>query len=423
MLSMQSRNQYLEALIRKNGGYHTRSKKIKSNLLDEYCAVTKQNRKYVIRKLRTGGWVHQLRRETSPTRRIREAKYDRVFVSFLITCWKIFDRPCGQRLASILETEVERLRQQAELNCSSTVAEKLRMVSPRTIDKKLIKYKENERLKQKYEPVTNPLLYGKIPVKLSDEWNRFETGNVQVDLVEHCGQSAYGNFIYSLSNVDIATGWWEGGAQFSRGMVTTQQTMERARKRCPFPWREIHSDNDTAFINQHLFKYANESGLSFSRSRPYHKNDNCFVEQKNNTHVRRCFGHLRYDTDAELKIINGLYENQLRLYKNFFQPIIKLVSKERVGGHVKRRYDKPLTPYQRVFNSPTIDKEIKAQLTAIYVSLNPAQLRREIDAKFRELKKLYDAKQHCVKCPNPKSNLINNSVTFLNCPTSPISVT
>ena len=423
MLSMQTRNEYLGALIRKNGGYHTQSKNKKSKLLDEYCAVTKQNRKYVIRKLRSGAWVHQLRAEKLPVRRIRKSKYDRAFVPFLITCWKIFDRACGQRLATLLHDEVERLRRDGELNCSSAMAEKLKRISPRSIDKKLINHKEKEKLKQKRSTAANPLLFEKIPVKLSDEWNRNEPGNVQTDLVEHCGQSAYGNFIYTLSNADIDTGWWEGGAQFGRGMVVTQQTMDQAKKRCPFQWIEIHSDNDSAFINQHLFAYANRENLKFSRSRPYHKNDNCFVEQKNNTHVRRCFGHLRYDTEAELKIINGLYEKQLRLYKNFFQPVMKLISKERINGHLKRHYDKPLTPYQRVLQSRTVPKEVKKKLTAVYVSLNPAQLRREIDVEFKELRKFYDGKQHCVPLSKFNPKPINNSVTFLNCPTSRISVT
>jgi len=420
---MRSRNQYLETLIRKHHGYHTQSRKVKSRLLDEYCSTTTQNRKYVIRKLRSGSWVHQLRKEATPKKRIRSATYDHAFTHALIACWKIFGRPCGQRLVDNLQKETERLRRLGELHCSDAMSKKLRRVSARTVDAKLVSYKEQERQKQKRCPDSNPLLYQKIPVKLSDGFDRLTPGNIQIDLVEHCGQSAYGDFIYSLSNTDIATGWWEGEAQFSRGMAATVQSVDKAKQRFPVAWKEIHSDNDSAFINQQLFAYTQKHDIAFSRSRPYHKNDNCFVEQKNNTHVRRIIGHLRYDTPEELAVIQHLYHEPLRLYKNFFQPVIKLIKKRRVKGHIHRRYDKPVTPYVRVLRSPKIPKEIKRELTKIYESLNPAQLRREIDEATKKLSKLYDAKQHQAKIFPTKKNLTHNSVTFLNCTTKPISVT
>ena len=423
MMSMQSRNQYLEALIRKHHGYHTQLRKTKTKLLDEYCATTKQNRKYVIRKLRSGAWVHQLRKEVAPKKRIRNAIYDHAFTHNLIKCWKIFDRPCGQRLQDSLRREVDRLERLGELHCSAPMIEKLKKVSARTIDTKLVLCKERERRKEKRGQGNNPLLYQKIPVKLSDEFDRLVAGNIQADLVEHCGQSAYGDFIYSLSNTDIALGWWEGEAHFSRSMAATVQSVKLARQRFPVPWKEIHSDNDSAFINQQLFEYAQNTRIDFSRSRPYHKNDNCFVEQKNNTHVRRIIGHLRYDTPEELAVIQYLYRGPLRLYKNFFQPVIKLIEKRRVRGHVHRRYDKPTTPYHRALRSPDVSRKTKKELRLIYESLNPAQLHREIEAALKKLKALYAAKQHQAKSLPVSQNLTHNSVTFLNCTTRHSSVT
>ena len=163
----------------------------------------------------------------------------------------MFDHPCGQRLEPLLKVEVQRLRKLGELNCSDEVAEKLLIISPRTIDEKLKDHKERQLLKRKYHRKKHPLLYQKIPVKLSDEWNRDELGNIQIDLVEHCGQSTRGEYICTLSCTDIAIGWWEGEAIMGRGQHATFEALKRVRQRFPFLWKEIHCDNGGEFINWH----------------------------------------------------------------------------------------------------------------------------------------------------------------------------
>ena len=160
----------------------------------------------------------------------------------------------------------------------------------------------------------------------------------------------------------------------------------------PFKWVHIHPDNDSSFINWHLERYCKKEGIKFTRSRPYKKNDNCFVEQKNSTHIRGVIGHLRYDTEKELEIINSLYRNELTLYKNFFQPVMKLKEKIRDKGKVHRKYDTPKTPYQRIMESKHISQETKDKLTKIYLTLNPAQLKRGIDRKVHMLFKAYEEK-------------------------------
>ena len=180
----------------------------------------------------------------------------------------------------------------------------------------------------------------------------------------------------------------------SRGQIPTQQGLDKARKRFPFDWKEIHSDNGTEYINAHLFRYTQKTGLSFSRSRPNKKNDNCFVEQKNWTHVKKFVGYLRYDTKKEQKILNDLFRNELRLYKNFFQPVIKLILKERVGDKIHRKYDIPKTPYQRVIESKEVSAEKKQELKKIYQSLNPAELKRAIDKKLDVLYQTYQVKKN-----------------------------
>ncbi len=335
----------------------------------------------------------------------------------LIRCWEIFDHSCGQRLEASLKSEVDRLRKQNELKCSDITAQKLKEISARTIDEKLKPHKERGGFKRNYNYSNNPLLYQKIPVKLSYEWDRNEIGNIHIDFVEHCGNSAEGQFVQTLSTTDNAFGWWEGGAQLGRGKLATERNVRSIRKRYPFKWNSIHSDNDSSFINYFLYDYCHDTDLNFSRSRPYKKNDNCFAEQKNYTHVRRCVGYLRYDTKKELNLLNELYENELRLYKNFFQPVMKLVGKERIGGHIKRKYDNPKTPYQRIMESPVSDQKNKDELTSIYLSLNPAQLKRDIDTKLKILKKLSMTKKYSKKVGNFKK-LELNSVTFFNCTTN-----
>ena len=393
---MHSRNQYLKE-IRKEY-LKTKSKKEKGKLLDEAEKRTGLNRKYLMEKLKPKS---NLDKDKSQRKR-RKEYYDSYVREALVQVWRIFDYPCGQRLEPLLKTEVDRLRKLGELNCSDEVAGKLKKISSRTIDEKLKHQKEIERIKKKYQKKVHPLLYQKIPVKLSDEWDRSQLGNIQIDLVEHCGQSARGEYINTVSNTDIATGWWEGEAIMGRGQIPTCEGLDKARKRFPFDWREIHSDNGREFINAHLFRYTQKEKLGFSRSRPNKKNDNCFVEQKNWTHVKKYVGYLRYNTFEEQEILNDLFRNELRFYKNFFQPVIKLVSKERIGGKIHRKYDKPKTPYQRVIESKEASEKTKQQLKKIYQSLNPAELKRNIDKKLDLLYKIYQRKNKSQKVESHK---------------------
>ena len=394
MMNMQSRNQYLHTLISKKGGYHLKSKTEKSAILNEYCRVTGQHRKAVARKIRTGAYVHTLRKEAGQEKRTRSSKYDHEVTAYLIQLWEIFDHPCGQRLAPQIHSELERLRRFGEIMISDQLAQRLKTISPRTIDTKLARHKEKERLNRKYAPKLHPLLYQKIPVKLSIDQGRGIGESIQIDLVEHCGQSAQGSFLSTLSITDIGSGWWEGETVMGKSAWNIEQGLGRIQYRFPFPWQEIHSDNGSEFINETVWKYAQRNQLRFSRSRPYAKNDNCFVEQKNGTHVRKMVGYQRYDTRAEQDTLRALYRNELRLYKNFFQPIIPLISKERVGGHIRRRYGEPQTPYQRLMGSNVLSRERKQELQNLYTSLNPAALKRTIKKHQDMLYQIYLKKQH-----------------------------
>lgn len=414
-MDMEARNQYLKDLRKEY--LKIKSKKEKSKILNEAEKRTGLERKYLTKKFKPKSNL-----DKQPIdRKKRRQYYDGAVRAALVQVWRIFDYPCGQRLEPLLKDETSRLRKQGELKCSDETAAKLKQISFRTIDEKLKHQKEVERLRRKYHQKNNPLLYQKIPVKLSDEWDRGELGNIQIDLVEHCGQSAAGEFLNTLSSTDIATGWWEGEAVMGRGQENTCSGLGNARNRFPFPWREIHSDNGTEFINAHLFRYTQQQGLGFSRSRPGKKNDNCFVEQKNWTHVKKFVGYYRYDSKIEQDILNDLYRNELRLYKNFFQPAMKLIKKERTGGRIHRRYDQARTPYRRVMESENVSERTKQELKRIYESLNPAQLKRAIDAKLNMLYKVYREKNSSPKVKINKK-LKPNTVSFFIAQPTPVSV-
>jgi len=363
-----------------------KSKKEKSSILDEYCRNTGQKRKYVVRKINHYDFSLKKKRK-----RNKSSIYNLDVVIPLIKIWQIFDYPCGQRLRPLLKSEVERLRDLKEISVSDEVLEKLKKISPATIDRKLRKKKEELLffLQNKKRIKPSSLLLKRIPVKVC-EWNILEPGYVAMDLVIHCGSSSSGLYICSLNTVEISTGWWEAEAIMGKRQESTFEALKNTEGRRPIKTKGYHSDNDVSFINDILFRYCQKNELEFSRSRPNKKNDNPYVEQKNYTHVRKMLGYFRYDTQEELEIINSLYRNELRLYRNFFCPVMKLIKKERIGSKIKKEYDSPKTPYQRVMEEKEVSKNIKRELKKIYLGLNPAQLKRKIDEKLNMLYKVYE---------------------------------
>jgi len=248
-------------------------------------------------------------------------------------------------------------------------------------------------VRSKGGPRPSYLLRQKIPIKLT-EWDTSEVGYMEVDLVVHCGSSTLREYINTVSTTEVSSGWWEGEAIMGKSQEHSFWVLKGIRQRTPFEWKGLDSDNGSEFINQILYKYCHREKLEFTRSRPNRKNDNAYIEEKNWTHVRKIFGYLRYDNYEELAIMNDLYCNELRLYKNFFQPVMKLQSKERIGGKVKRKYEAARTPYQRLIESAQIPQQTKQELRGIYLSLNPAELQRNIDAKLAKLYKAYEKKRN-----------------------------
>ena len=365
---MNARKQYLEEIGKE---YPRAGEKGRGRLLDEAEKRTGLNRKYLIRVL---NHPHPQRPRK---RRRRRAEYGAAVVTALIQVWDIFEQPCGQRMVAVLRRELDRLRRLGELRCSDAVAEQLKRISASTIDRLLEREKRVRHLRRNRNPNVQRLIYQKVPIKVAVDWDTSEIGNVQVDFVEHCGRSSGGDYIHTISAVDIASNWWEGQAIAVRSQQATKEGLSQMQPRFPFRICELHPDNDSALINDLLWDWTQQERIRLSRSRPYKKNDNAWVEQKNWTHVRKVVGYRRFDTTSELHVLNEIY-GVLRLYKNFCLPTLRLKSKTRLGGRIQRVYDPPCTPYERVMASRQVHRKTKQKLRSTYEALNPAALYRRL---------------------------------------------
>ena len=406
-MSRMAREEYLKKVAE---AYLKADKKTKGILLDECMRNTSMNRKYLIRKLRG---IILGRAPTSKGLRKRGRHYGAEVDRALKTLWEIFDYPCSLRLKSSREQELGRLIAFGELQVDKETQEKLYKISPSTIDRHLRPYKGLIFYHRKGRRGSKAsCLRREVPVRVGR--GRGEVGEMEVDMVAFCGSSYMGEFVNVISAVEVCTGWWEGEGVMGRSQQATHEALQRMRRRSPFRWKEINTDNDSAFLNHHLKDYCRRERIAFSRRRPYRKNDHARVEQKNHTHVRRPFGYLRYDTEEELKLINDLLENELRLYKNLFQPVIKTIRKERIGGKIKKIRDIPKTPFQRLIESAEMPKEEEIHLRSLYNDLNPAELKRKIDKKLDELYSLYYKKtSRGERTINPHRKRTPSTVTFL----------
>ncbi len=368
-LSMKERQSVTREVAKR---YRKAAKKDKGLILNEFIKLTGYNRKYGADVLRIYGKRIYVRGNVcieagvkKKVKRNRQKYYDDGVYRVLLKVWKIMNYMCGKRLKCILRELITKLQEYKEIEIDDETKEKLFKISASTIDRLLST--ERKRLKIKSRSRTKPgtLLKHQIPIRTFSEWDEKRPGFIEMDLVGHDGGDAGGEYIQSLNNVDICTGWTETFGVRNKAQVWVFDGIEKMREGLPFPLLGIDSDNGSEFINAHLLRYCQDEGITFTRSRPYRKNDSCHVEQKNYTAVRQYVGYLRYDTEEELNILNTLYR-YLSLYLNYFHPVMKLKSKERIGSKVKKKYDTPRTPYQRVLNSPDVSDKNKRKLKRIY---------------------------------------------------------
>ena len=379
-MSLQSKRELLEVVRPR----YLKAKKLeKQKMLDEFTSATGYHRKHAIRVLKSKVQVqNHLKGKTKTYKTI----YCGEVVQVLEQIWEIYGQICSKRLQPILPEAIKVLERCQEIEFSKDTKELLLKISSASIDRCLrpVRCKSPHGLS-----TTKPgsLLKSLIPVQTFTAWDEERPGFMEIDLVAHCGNTTEGQYLNTLTCTDISTGWTDVTALAHRSQQIVSTAIHRMRQRLPFPLLGIDSDNGSEFINDLLYRYCLDEKITFTRSRPYQKNDQAHVEQKNWSVVRHTVGYDRWETDQEFSILESIH-GDLRLYINFFQPSFKLIAKERIGNRTSKRYDTAKTPYQRVLERKDVSVEAKARLVNLYLQLNPAELRRSIDQKTAKLWKI-----------------------------------
>jgi hypothetical protein len=378
MMSKLSKREYLVEVKKK---YWKAKKSHKTQLLNDFCCFTKYHRKYALELLNKP--LPKKWKRYKPRKKI----YDQPVIDALKILWQAADEVCGERLHPFIPDLLEKLIVCNRINVSDEIKEKLLKISMGSVKK--ILSKELRRSLIRIGGTTRPgsLLKHEIAIRYG-RWEETDPGWFETDTVAHCGDTVAGQFIYSLDLVDISTGWSEQGAIMGKGERATVNRMDQIRKRLPFKMKGLDPDNGSEFINWHMHRYCKKNEITLTRSRPYHKNDNAHIEQKNWTAIRQLVGYGRLETEKQLEILNDLYANEWRLYLNFFQPTMKLREKIKntQTGKTKKKYYEAKTPYQRLLES-RISNRKKTELETLYNSLDPIQLRQRIKVKVDHLKR------------------------------------
>jgi hypothetical protein len=380
-MSQRSKIEYLNQIRYR---YKNSTKQEKIKILDEFCAVCNYNRKYAIQLLN----AEADKRPKRTSKRGAKKQYDHpVILEVLIHLWKSTNLPCSKRLKAIIPTWLPFCEHQFAM--TDEVRAKLLRISAATIDRLMQKYRR--RFSKQGLATTKPgsILKKHIPIK-TNQWDESVPGFVEADTVAHCGTSTEGSFVFTINCVDIATSWTEQRATWGKGKQGIIDAISSIENNLPFPLNGFDCDNGSEFLNWHLYRkfVDRDKPVQFTRSRPYYKNDNAHIEQKNWTNIRQYLGYQRFDKHELVPLLNNLYTTEWNYYFNFFIPSIKLIEKKRDGSKIIKRYDKPKTPYQRIFESPHISEQSKAELKALFETLNPFELQERMSNKIKTIIKL-----------------------------------
>jgi hypothetical protein len=377
---MTTRRELIEAVGER---YRRANRDGKRQILDEFLKLTGYHRKHAIRVLCRE--VRRPKAKPGPQRR-----YNDEVRAALITLWEAADRICGKRLKAVIPTLVESMTRYGHLSLTDDLRERLAGISAATIDRLLRDVREQAFGGQRRRAggVGNAIRRA-VPVRTFADWNDPLPGYLEIDFVEHCGGVKIdGDFVHSLVMTDIATGWTECLAMPFRNHAFVIEHIERVRSALPFPLRGLDSDNDTAFMNEVVFDFCKNTGIELTRSRPYKKNDQAWVEQKNGSIVRRLVGYGKLRGMEDTETLASLYRVS-RLYINYFQPSFKLKSKTRHGARVTKHYEAPLTPLERVLRAASVPEATKQQLREQFRSLDPVEL----------LRRMREAQRRVAECP------------------------
>lgn len=363
--------------------YSKAKKSEKSVILTEFCDTSGYHKKHAIRLLNK----KPTRRKKAKKKQGRPPLYNpERCLKPLKDIWLACDQPCGKRLKEAIPCWLPHYAK-AYSELEKSVYDELIKMSASTIDRLL------KPLKAKHKRSwcgTKPgsILKKQIPVQ-TEQWDVEKPGFIEADTVAHCGVSLTGSFIWSLTLTDIYSGWTELRATWNKGSTGVVEQIEDVENSIPFPILGFDCDNGSEFLNWHLIRYFSDEQdnhrIQFTRSRPYHKDDNAHVEQKNWTHVRQLLGYYRLDNPSLVPLINDLYRNEISILNNFFMPNFKLIDKLRDGAKIIKKHDKPETPYHRLLKSEHITEQKKKELKLIYDQSNPFALRKNIQIKLRRI--------------------------------------
>jgi hypothetical protein len=350
--------------------YQRATRREKALILNEFVAVSGYHRKHAIRVL-SGAEEHSEPRVRSSRPRL----YDEAVRQALTTLWEASDRVCGKRLKPLLPTLVPALERHGHLKLDSAIRERVLAASAATIDRLLGVARASTRAG--IRKGAKPAVRQQIAVRTFADWKDPLPGNMEIDLVAHCGDTVAGSFVHTLVLTDVATGWTECVPLVVRESTLVVDAIERLRPALPFQLLGLDSDNGSEFVNELLVKYCAERGIELTRSRPYRKNDQAWVEQKNGAVVRRLVGYHRLEGIAGAEALSRLYSAS-RLFVNFFQPSFKLASKTRIGARVRKHYHPPQTPSARLLAASSISGHVKERLSEVALKLDPLRLLDQI---------------------------------------------
>jgi hypothetical protein len=378
-VSMATRRELVEAVGERYRGADRASK---GKVLDEFVAVTGLHRRHAMRILRQQAPSRQTVR---PERRI----YTEAVRTALIVLWEASDRLCGKRLRPLIPILIEAMEGHGHLDLDPAIKMKLLQMSAATIDRALQTVRENSS-KPRRRGVAGSELRRSVPIRTFSDWGEPAPGHMEADLVSHSGPVAKGSWAWTLTLTDIATGWTECAPLLVREQKLLVAVLSELRKLMPFPLLGFDSDNDSVFINKTVRDYCAATGITFTRCRPYRKNDQAWVEQKNGSVVRRLVGYRRFEGLEAAGLLAELYAAS-RLFVNFFQPSFKLAEKQRDGARVYKRYHAPATPFQRLLDEPRTSEQTRKQLRETAAGLDPVRLLRDIRTAQQKLVVLADA--------------------------------
>jgi len=366
-LSMATRQELIQAI---RGRYREASRPKKKQILDEFVAVTGYHRKHALRLLNEN---ERVRRTSQPVRRV----YDEAVRQAVVIVWEAADRICGKRLKAALPGLVAAMERHGHLSLDEEVRRQLLEVSAATMDRMLAPMREAAGLGRRRRSASISALKRRVPIRTFSDWDDPAPGYFEADFVVHCGGSLAGSVVHSFVLTDVASGWTESVPLIVREQALVVEAIKLLRTQLPVPLKGIDTDNDSAFINESLIGYCEAEGLELTRSRPYRKNDQAWIEQKNGAVVRRLVGYGRLEGAAATRALIRL-ARVARLYVNFFQPSFKLREKVREGGKVRKHYFPPATPCERLLGDARVNDEAKDRLRATLTELDPVVLLRDL---------------------------------------------